>query len=41
MADLLGALAAGIAIFGLSTLTGAILYFLIKDYLQGIIHKKE
>lgn len=41
MSDLFGALATGIAIFGLSILIGVILYFLSKDYLKGIIHKKE
>lgn len=39
MANLLGALATGIAIFGLSTLIGVILYFLVRDYLKGITHK--
>ncbi len=41
MADLLGALATGFAIFALSILTGFVLYFLLKDYVKGIIHKKE
>jgi hypothetical protein len=41
MGDLLGALATGFAIFGLSILTGIILYFLLKDSLKGIFHKKE
>ena len=41
MGDLLGALATGFAIFGLSILMGVILYFLLKDVLKGIIHKKE
>jgi hypothetical protein len=39
MGDLLGALLVGIAIFGLSTLAGVILYFLLKDYLKGIFWK--
>lgn len=39
MTDLLGALAAGFAIFGLSILIGIILYFLVRDYLKGMIHK--
>ena len=41
MDNLFGALATGIAIFGLSILIGIILYFLLKDYIKGIIHKKE
>lgn len=39
MNDLLGALLAGIAIFGLSILAGAILYLLLKDWLKGIFRK--
>lgn len=41
MANLLGALATGVAIFGLPILAGIILYFLLKDYVKGIIHQKE
>ncbi len=41
MADLVGALATGFTIFSLSILIGVILYFLLKDVLKGLIHKKE
>lgn len=41
MGDLFGALATGFAIFGLSILIGIILYFLLKDYVKGLIRKKE
>jgi len=39
MSNLLGALLVGVTIFGLSTLAGVILYFLLKDFLKGIFRK--